>query len=62
MIRFILFVILFYLIYTIGKKFLQLLSPPKTNIKGNPSKNTRTFDQDQIEDIDYEEVDKKDDK
>jgi hypothetical protein len=62
MIRFILFVILFYLIYNVGKKFLQFLSPPKSNIKGNPSKNSRTFDPNQIEDIDYEEVEKKDEK
>lgn len=62
MIRFILFVILFYLIYNFAKKFLQLISPPKSNIKGNPNKNTRTIDPNQIEDIDYEEVEKKDEK
>jgi hypothetical protein len=62
MIRFILFVILFYLIYNVAKKFLQFLSPPNSNIKGKANKNTRTFDPNQIEDIDYEEVEKKDEK
>ncbi len=58
-IRLILYVILFYLIYNIGKRLLQFLFPTKTEIKGNQKKKMRTFDPDDIEDIDYEEVKRK---
>lgn len=61
MIRFILYVILFYLIYKIGKKFIQFLFPTQTEIKGKPKRKVRSYDTDDIEDIDYEEVERKND-
>lgn len=61
MIRLILFAILFYLIYKIGKKIIQFLFPTQTEIKGKPKQKIRTYDTDDIEDIDYEEVEGKND-
>jgi len=61
MIRFILFLILFYAIYYAAKKILHaLFSPPKSEVKGEPKKKMRTFDPGDIEDIDYKEVNRKD--
>ena len=59
MIRLILYAILFYLIYNIGKRLFQFLFHTKTEIKGNQKKKMRTFNPDDIEDIDYEEVKRK---
>jgi hypothetical protein len=58
-IRFILFLILFYLIYNIGKKFLRFIFPHQPEVKGNPKKRVKKFDPEDIEDIDYEEVEDK---
>jgi hypothetical protein len=55
-IRFILFLILFYLIYNIGRKFLRFIIPRQPEVKGNPKKGAKKFDPEDIEDIDYEEV------
>lgn len=62
MIRLILYIILFYLIYHIGKKVLQFLSPPKSNVQGKTIKKTKTFDPKDIEDIEYKEVKRKNEK
>ena len=55
-IRFILFLILFYLIYNIGKKFLRFIISHQPEVKGNPKKRVKDFDPEDIEDIDYEEI------
>ena len=60
MIRLLLYILLFYLIYHIGKKLFQFLFAPQREVKGNAKKQVKTFDPKDIEDIDYEEVDKND--
>lgn len=63
MIRFILFLILLYLLYKLVKNVFKLFfaSPDNSQVKGNPKKHVRDFDPNEIEDIDYEEVKKKND-
>ncbi len=58
MIRFILYVILFYLIYSVVKKVVLFFSQPRSEVKGTPNKKVKTFDPEDIEDIDYKEVEK----
>ena len=63
MIRLILYIILIYLIFHIAKKVYQFFNPPKkSEVKGNPKKKVKTFDPEDIEDIDYEEVENKNEK
>lgn len=59
MVRLILFAILFYLIFRVIKKLMLFFSPPKSEVKGKSSKEIKSFDPKDIEDIDYQEVDKK---
>ena len=58
MIRFILYVILFYLIYSVAKKVVAFFSQPKSEVKGSPQKKVKIFNPEDIEDIDYKEVEK----
>ncbi|MEJ2633695.1 MAG: hypothetical protein P8184_00200 [Calditrichia bacterium] len=60
MIRFILYIVLFYLIYKMVKKFFNILFTPKPEVKGEPRKDINTFNPKDIEDIDYEEVKRSD--
>jgi hypothetical protein len=59
-IRIILYSILFYLIYRTIRRVIQFIFPSvkNTEVKGKPQKEVKTFDPNNIEDIDYEEVDK----
>jgi hypothetical protein len=59
MIRLILFAILFYLIFRVVRKLMLFFSPPKSEVQGKPSKEIKSFDPEDIEDIDYQEVEKK---
>jgi hypothetical protein len=59
MIRFILYLILFYLIYRLAKKVLGFFSAPSSKVEGSSVKKERTFDPKNIEDIDYEEIKRK---
>ncbi len=59
LIRFILFVILIYLLFKIAKNFLKIFTPPKPEVKGEPKEQSRQFKDDEIEDIDFKEVDRK---
>lgn len=59
MIRLILFAILFYLIFRVVRKLRLFFSPPKSEVKGKPRKHMKSFDPKDIEDIDYQEVEKK---
>lgn len=58
--RLILYLILFYLLYSIVKKLFVFLFARQSEIKGKPHKRVRTFDPSEIEDVDYEEVKRKD--
>jgi hypothetical protein len=58
-IRIILFLILFYLIYNIGKKFVQFLFKKQGEVSGGSKKKMNKFDPEDIEDIDYEEINRK---
>ncbi len=59
MFRLILFAILFYLIFRVVKKLIYFFTPPKSEVKGKPQKKIKSYDPENIEDIDYQEVDKK---
>ena len=59
MIRLILFAILFYLIFRVVRKLMLFFSPPKSEVKGKPRKDMKSFNPKDIEDIDYQEVEKK---
>ena len=56
MIRFILYIILFYVIYHTIKKFMIFLFPPREKVKGKPRQRVKPFDPKDIEDIDYKVV------
>jgi len=56
MIRLILYIILFYVIYHTIKKFMVYLFPPRDKVRGRPRQKMRPFDPKDIEDIDYKEV------
>ncbi len=56
MIRLILYIILFYVIYHTIKKFMVYLFPPRDKVRGQPRQKVRPFDPKDIEDIDYKEV------
>ena len=59
-IRIILYFILFYLIYRTIRRVIQFIFPStqNTEIKGNPKKEVKSFDPNNIEDIDYEEIER----
>ena len=59
MLRFILFAILFYLIFRVIKKIKFFFTPPRSEVKGQPQKKIKSFDPEDIEDIDYQEIEKK---
>jgi len=59
MIRFILYLILFYLIYRLGKKLFLFFTTPSSKVEGSSQKKERPFDPKNIEDIDYEEIKRK---
>lgn len=59
MLRLVLFAILFYLIFRVVRKVMLFFSPSKTEVKGQPNKEIKSFDPKDIEDIDYQEVEKK---
>jgi hypothetical protein len=49
------------LIYRTVRKLIQFIFPTGTNtqVKGEPRKKVRKFDPDDIEDIDYQEIERK---
>lgn len=59
MIRFILYLILFYLIYRLVKKVMIFFSASSSKVENSSTKKERTFDPKNIEDIDYEEIKRK---
>lgn len=60
MIRLLFYFFLFYFIYQVVKSVVKFLFQPTNTVKGTPKKdNLRHFNSDEIEDVDYEEVDKK---
>jgi hypothetical protein len=59
MIRLILYLILFFLIYRLVKKIYVFFSTPSSKVEGSSQKKERSFDPKNIEDIDYEEVKRK---
>jgi len=59
MVRLILFAILFYLIFRVVRKLKFFFTPPKSEVKGQPQKKIKSYDPENIEDIDYQEVEKK---
>ncbi len=60
-IRVILYIILFYLIYSLVRKAFRFIAGTQTPVKGASRKKVRNFDPDDIEDIDYQEVKKTND-
>jgi hypothetical protein len=59
MIRFILYLILFYLIFRLARKMLGFFSSPSSKVEGSSVKKEREFDPKNIEDVDYEEIKRK---
>ena len=59
MIRFILYLILFYLIFRLVKKMLGFFSTPSSRVEGSSVRKERKFDPENIEDVDYEEIKRK---
>lgn len=62
MIRFLLYVILFWLIYRLVKKILIFFSRPSSKVEGDVPYKKPSFDPKNIEDIDYEEIKRKNEK
>ena len=58
--RIILYFILFYLIYRTIRKIILFILPSVKNpeVKGDSKKGVKTFDPENIEDVDYEEVER----
>jgi hypothetical protein len=60
MIRLLFYIILFYFLYQIGKKVYAFLTTPPQRVKGEPRKKVNKFENEDIEDVDYKEVKRKD--
>jgi hypothetical protein len=56
MVRLILYLVLFFLIYRLVKKILIFFSKPSSKVEGSSPPKERSIDPKNIEDIDYEEV------
>lgn len=58
--RLLLYIILFYLLYRLAKNVIGSLFAPRSDakVKGTPQKPVKTFDPNDIEDIEYKEVKK----
>ena len=59
MIRFILYLILFYLIFRLAKKVLGFFSTSSSRVEGSSVRKEKKFDPENIEDVDYEEIKRK---
>ncbi len=59
MIRFLLYVILFWLIYRLIRKLSIFFAKPSSKVEGNAHHKKQSFDPKNIEDIDYEEIKRK---
>lgn len=62
MIRLLLYLILFWLIYRLVKKALIFFSRPSLKVGGEAPYKKQSFDPKNIEDIDYEEIKRKNEK
>jgi len=56
MIRLLLYFLFFYILYRMGKNWLEGLSKPKSQVKGQPRPPVKQYDPEEIEDIDYQEI------
>lgn len=61
LLRFILLILLFSLIYKLAKNVVNFFTLPQNKTKENSRKKIQRFDPNQIEDIDYKEVKRKHD-
>ena len=61
LLRFILLILLFSLIYKLAKNVVNFFALPQNKTKENSRKKIQRFDPNQIEDIDYKEVKRKHD-
>ncbi len=56
MIRLLLYILFFYILYKLGKNWLEGTFKPRSEVKGRPKPPVKQYNPEEIEDIDYQEV------